>query len=333
MANPTPVFYIFHGDDDLTIDAEVANMSARMGDNGDLNTRRFDGEQTSVSEIMGAALAFPFLSDKRLVIVRDLLAWLGRKGAGETGKKAVELLTNEIPNLPDWTRLVFVEREKLPEANKLIKLARSDPRGYEKNFSTPDDSADWIIQRARTAYNVAIDPHAASALAAVTTYEKHADLRRADSELFKLWAYTEGQPITEAHVALLTPYSAEAGVFAMVDALAERRADRATALLHQLLDQGENIFGIYANIVRTFRLMLLAREALDTGKKPGDLAAEMGMKSTYPLEKAFKQAKSFSLVQLETIYRRLRDYDRDIKTGVIEPLLALDLLIAGLGRS
>jgi DNA polymerase-3 subunit delta len=332
MAKPTPVFYIFHGDNDLAIDGELAAMHSRMGENGDLNTTRFDGEQTSVSNIMGAAMAFPFLADKRLVIVRDLLTWITRKGAGETGKKAVELLINEIPALPDWARLVFVEREKLPDSNKLIKLAQSDPRGYEKAFTTPSDSTDWIIARARTTYNVSIDPQAAAALAAVTSYEKRADLRRADSELFKLVAYTGGAPITEEHVATLTPYAAEAIVYTMIDALAERRADRAIGLLHQLLEQGENVFSVYANIVRTFRLLVVAREALDTGKKIADVAAEMNMKSTYPLEKAFRQAKGFTLVQLETVYRRLRDYDRDMKTGAIDPVLALDLLIASLGR-
>jgi DNA polymerase-3 subunit delta len=324
----TPVFYLFHGDDDLGMEAEVAGMVARMGANGDLNTSRFDGTQTPVSEIMGAALAFPFLSDKRLVIVKDLLSWITRKGAGESGKKAVELLLNELPNLADWARLVLVERDKLPESSKVLKWAHNNPRAYVKLFSAPADSTEWIIKRAHDAYNVGIEPAAAAALAAVTP----GDLRRADNELLKLAAYTDGRTITEDDVAVMTPYVTEANMFAMADALAEGRADRAAALLHRLLEQEEDIFGVYGMIVRQFRLMLLTREALDAGRKPAEALADFGVKSSFQIDKLTKQARAFTLAQLETVYKRLRDYDRDMKTGRIEPLLALDVLIASLGR-
>ena len=328
-----PVYYIFHGEDDFGIDAEVARMVERMGDNGDLNTSRFDGTQTSVSEILGAAMAYPFLADKRLVIVRDLLAHIGRKGAGEAGKKALDLLTHEIPNLPDWTRLVFVEREKLSDSHRIVKLvqteklAKGEQRGYEKVFMPPADSTDWIIRRAKDAYGAQIEPSAAAALAAVTP----GDLRRADNELLKLVAYADGRTITEADVALLTPYVTAAKVFDMVDALAEGRADRAAALLHRLLEQQQDIFGIYGMIVRQFRLMLLAREALDQGRKAAQMAEILGTKSSYVAEKTTRQARMFTLTQLETVYRRLRDYDEGMKTGRIDPLLAVDLLIAGVG--
>ena len=52
----------------------------------------------------------------------------------------------------------------------------------------------------------------------------------------------------------------------------------------------------------------------------------------YVAEKLAKQTRSFTLEQLETIYRALQDYDFKMKTGQIEPILALDLLIAGLTR-
>jgi DNA polymerase-3 subunit delta len=320
-----PVYYIFHGEDDFGIDAEVARMVERMGDNGDLNTSRFDGTQTAVSEILGAAMAYPFLADKRLVIVRDLLAHIGRRGAGEAGKKALDLLTNELPNLPDWTRLVFVEREKLSDSHRIVKLVQTDKRGYEKAFMPPADSTDWIMRRAKDAYGAQIEPSAAAALAAVTP----GDLRRADNELLKLVAYADGRTITEADVALLTPYVTAAKVFDMVDALAEGRADRAAALLHRLLEQQQDIFGIFGMIVRQFRLMLLAREALDQGKKAAQMAEILGTKSSYVAEKTTRQARMFTLAQLETVYRRLRDYDEGMKTGRIDPLLAVDLLIAG----
>lgn len=326
-------FYILHGSDDLRLEEEVARFRAQMGDsaNAELNISEFDGQTASAAEILNAAMSFPFLADKRLVIVRGLIGWITRKGAGETGKQAVERLLNDLPQLPEWSRLVLVEREALPANNRLLKLAQQDAAGFEKAFNAPKDSTSWIIQRARDHYGVEIEPRAAQALASVTTE----DLRRADNELVKLVSYVDGaRPITEDDVAELTPYVAEANIFAMVDALVTGKADMAMTLMHRLLenDPRDEGFGLYAMIVRQFRLLLIAKEHLLLHNSRQGLAEAMGTNSKFVADKAADQSRSFTLEQLEDIYRTLQDYDLRIKTGRIEPQLALDLLVAGLSR-
>jgi DNA polymerase-3 subunit delta len=327
---PSPTFYVFHGDDDLRIEEEVAKLRAKTSTspNADLNTAEFDGTSTSVTDILSAAMAYPFLADKRLVIVRDLLAWIGRKGAGETGKKAVESLLDTLPQLPEWARVIFWEREKLSDAHKIVKLAQTDAHGFEKCYTVPADSSDWIVKRARDAYETIIEPRAAAALASVTG----SDLRGADNELFKLACYVNGErAISEADVALLTPYVAEANVFALVDALAEGRGKTAASLLHRLLEQQEDAFAIYGMIIRQFRLLLLAKEHLESGGSTKDIGGLLNLKP-YPAEKVTKQTRGFTLAQLEHIYRALHDYDVKMKTGGIDIGLALDLLVASLAR-
>ncbi|MBE2272221.1 MAG: DNA polymerase III subunit delta [Anaerolinea sp.] len=326
----SPTFYVFHGDDDLRVEEEVTKLRAKISTapNAELNTAEFDGTQTPISEILGAAMAYPFLSDKRLVVVRDLLAWVTRKGAGETGKKAVEALLDALPALPDWTRLIFWEREKLSDSNKLLKLAQTDPHGFEKVYIVPKDSTEWILKRAREVYNAEIEPAAAVALASVTG----TDLRGADNELLKLIVYVNGEhPIRESDVALLTPYVAEANTFQMVDALAEGRGKAALTYLYRLLEQQEDPFSILGMINRQFRLLLMARDHLDRGGSPKEIGSAL---SVHPFvgEKLAKQSRAFTGAQLEKIYRSLQDYDVKIKTGQIEAGLALDLLFAGLAR-
>lgn len=330
MSKPSPTFYVLHGDDDLRIEEEVEKLRAKISasPNADLNTAEFDGTSTPVGDILGAAMAYPFLADKRLVIVKDLLAWITRKGAGESGKKAVEALLTTLPQLADWSRLIFRERVKLPDSNKIVKLAQTDEHGFEKQFIVPRDSTGWIVKRAQDHYGVSIDGHAAVALASVTG----TDLRRADNELLKLVTYVDGErEITEDDVALLTPYVAEAGMFEMVDALAEGRGKAALALLYRLLDQQEDVFSIFGMIIRQFRLLLMAKEHLENGGYPKEIASALGV-HPFVAEKLAKQTRSFNLPQLERIYRALHDYDVKIKTGQIEAGLALDLLFAGLAR-
>lgn len=324
-------FYILHGDDDFLLEQEVANLRAKMGDaeNSDLNTSEFEGADVSVAEVLSAVSSYPFLSDRRLVIVKGLIGWITRKGAGDTGKKAVEQLVSALPNLPDWARLVFIERQILPDSNKLLKLAKELPNGYEKASKSPSDSTSWITRRVREFYNAEIEARAAAALATVTG----GDLQRADNELVKLVSYVDGaRAINEDDVSLLTPYVAEAKVFDMVDALAEGRANVALALLHRLLMEKDNDpFKVYGMMVRQFRLLLTAKEYLVTGGAPNQMADALKM-NPFVATKSAKQSRAFTLAQLEQIYRALLDNDIKMKTGRIEPGLALDLLVAGLSR-
>ncbi len=331
MAAKSPkTFYILHGDDDFSLEQEVSNLRSKMGDdNGDLNTSEFEGSEASAAEVINAVSSYPFLSDKRLVIVKGMISWITRKGAGETGKKAVELLAAALPTLPEWARLVFVERQALPDSNKLVKLGRELENGFEKAFGAPKDSTGWILRRAKDAYNAEIQPPAAAALASVIGN----DLRRADNELVKLISYVDGaRAITEEDVALLTPYVAEAEIFKMVDALAEGRGGAALAMLHRLLMEKDNDpFKIYGMIVRQFRLLLTAKEFLVGGGYPAQMGEELHM-NPFVAKKMTQQARAFTLPQLEQIYRALLDNDIRMKTGRIEPKLALDLLVAGLAR-
>lgn len=326
MSRPAKTFYILHGDDDFGLEAEVASLRAKMGD--DLNTHEFDGQTASAPEVINAVCSYPFLADKRLVIVKGMLSWISRKGAGETGKQAAERLAEALPALPEWARLVFVERQPLTETNRFVKLAKTLPNGYEKLFAAPKDATGWIIRQARENYGADIEPAAAVALAAVTQN----DLRRADNELVKLASYVDGaRPITEDDVALLTAWVAEARVFDMVDAMAEGRAEVALRLLHLLLDeQDEDPFRLYGMIVRQFRLLLTAKEYLAEGGPPGQMADALKL-HRFVAQKLAVQSRAFSLEQLEQIYRRLLETDLRMKTGRIAPGLALDLLVAGLG--
>jgi len=326
---PAATFIVLHGEDEFTLDEEVARLRAELdgGPNAGLNTTIVEGSETTVQEVLGAVEAYPFLADSRVVIARGLLAHLTRKGAGETGKKGIELLAQSLPSLPAWSRLIFAERGKLPDSNAILKLASDEKgSGAVRRFDPPKESTGWIIKRAEQ-YNGQIERDAARALAAVT----QGDLRLADNELYKLIAYAGNRRVTEADVAQLTPFVAEAVVFDMVDALAGGQGERAARLAHRLLNQNEDLFGLLAMITRQFRLLLLVRDYLDDGGR-SDEASVASVVGAHPFvaKKLLGQVRHFDYRQLVKIYTALYTMDIRIKTGEIQPELAFDMLIAGL---
>ncbi len=328
----TPRFYIFHGDDSISRQGALAKMRAAMGEDAQLNTSEFDGSKTPVPEVLSAARSLPFLADKRLVIARGLISHITRKGAKEEDKRARKRLIEELPNLPEFARLVLVEDALLSEKNAVLKAARKSASGYIGTFEAPKDPTAWIIKRARTEYEAEISPRGAQAIASVV----NKDLLRADSELHKLVCYVDGERgISEQDVALLTPYMPEASIFELVDALASGDGERAIQLVHQTLrdnpkDPG---FGMYGMIVRQFRLLLMTKDHLDAGGSSQNQAIARAIGAhPYAAGKMATQSRAFTLEQLERILKYLQRIDQDMKTGRIGVRLALDLLVSSLAR-
>jgi DNA polymerase-3 subunit delta len=325
MASPTKTIYLFHGQDDVALEEAVSKLRAGMGEYGDMNTSQFDGESGSISEMINAAASYPFLSDRRLVLVRGLASHLTRKGGGDTAKRAIEQLLEEAPTLPEHARLVLMERGALPDNHKLIKGLSEMPNAYVKAFNVPADLAQWIHKRAE-AYAITFDGSAARILADMVG----GDLRRLDGEISKLADYAMPRTeISEEDVAALTPYVPEGNIFKLVDAISGGDGKVALSVFHTLLlDKANTPFSVFGMITRQFRLLILAREFIEQGGH-GSAAQTLGV-NPRASEGFIRQARQFSMDDLEAIHRQLLETDTAMKTGLMEPQLALDLFIAGL---
>ncbi|MEJ2149363.1 MAG: DNA polymerase III subunit delta [Chloroflexota bacterium] len=338
MTSPTPVVYVFHGQDEPQLRERLATFCAAVneGDTADLNTARLAGDTVQLGEIEMAVGTLPFLADHRLTLVENLT---------ESGNARALLdgLPDLFAGMPDWSRLVFVEtglydpggdasqteRKRVSSRRqtlkKLVNLVENDPRGKVEAFEPPQDMARWLAERAAR-HGSEIEREAAALLAE----RIGSNLMLADAELVKLATYAGGErPIQAGDVELLTPYSPEANVFHMVDALSQRDGSRALSLLRRLLDDGDEPLRIFGMIVRQYRLLIQMREYLDEGG-PLNAASQALDMHKYVAQKMAGQARRYSLPTLEKIYRHLLDVDEAVKTGQQEPELALETLVTEL---
>jgi DNA polymerase-3 subunit delta len=319
------MFYLFHGEDEFSRSETLADFKKRMGDPGlvELNTTVLDGRKVTLGELQHACDSVPFMADRRLVIVEGLLTRLEPKGQ----KEYLEELTQYLKHLPETTRLALVENKSIGKNNPVHRLALADERGHVKEFKPPQKRGlnRWIEERVKKKGGQ-ISAAVTETLAAFVGN----DLRLLDQEIEKLVAYVNGaRPISENDVRLLVSYVQEANVFEMVDALGQRDAQRAAKLLHQLLDEGEHPLRLLGMIVRQFRIMIQVKELSERGMSQQKMAARLKL-HPFVVKKAVRQAMNFSMEQLEAIYRRLLETDVAIKTGQMDEVLALDMLVVGL---
>jgi DNA polymerase III subunit delta len=335
------MYYIFHGEDEFSKTEQINQLRAKMGDPqfADLNTTQLDGRKVSLSELTHACDAVPFLADKRLVIVEGMLARLEprrKRGEDEAGGEVEEEanpglakeLAAYLPRLPETTRLIFVETKILAKNNPILKHVAEDKTAHVKEFSAPDAKQlpKWIQDRVKTKGG-AIQADAVNELAAHVGN----DLRLLDGEIEKLLTYRANQPICAEDVRTLVASVGESSIFALVDAISERKTKLALQLLHEQLSHKAEPPQLFGMIVRQFRLLLQIKDFAARGKTVEQAAAQLKM-HPFVAKKTWAQSLNFSLPQLEAIYQKLLDTDIAIKTGRNEPMLALDLLVVELTR-
>jgi len=330
------MFYLFHGEDEYSRSLAIAKMKARLGDptTVDLNVTLLDGKKATLDELMHACDTVPFLAEKRLVIVNDLAARFEpkaarRKGESEQDRAFLQALGEYLSRLPESARLVFLERKKISRGNPIHGLALSGARGYVKEFRPPKGRAvnHWIANRVQEKGG-RIEPGAINLLGAFVGN----DLRLLGQEIDKLLTYTGGErPIREPDVQSLVSYVQEADIFQMVDALGKRDTRQAMELLHRLLEDGQPPLYLLYMITRQFRILLRVKELLGKGTSAADIKGLLRL-HPFVVEKTVKQAPNFSTAQLEAIYHRLLEIDLAVKTGAMEPRLALKVFVTELER-
>lgn len=334
-AKSTPTYYIFHGKNSFERRHDVHLMKARMGKGAEaeLNISEFREQPVAVANILNDATTFPFLNDKRLVIVYDLLSTLGRKGAGKEAKAELDTLVAALPTLPEYARLVFVENDELSASHPVLKLLDTDTHGYEKVFNLPRSMPEWIARRA-VAYEAEIEPRAAALLAEMVNQ----DLFSADSELAKLADFVRADPagahpIRESDVRLMTENNVETKIWDLTDALGTRNGKLAAAIAHKVLDDGSEPLMILGSIYSHFRKLIIVK-AFDAENSSGNLSDALNGAGSFVLGKLRDQARHFTYQELKDIHRLLLETDHGIKTGEFagtapaNGVLAIDLLIA-----
>lgn len=325
------MFYVFDGQDSFSQSEQITSLMASMGDPAthDLNTTVLDGRTTTLNELCHHCDTLPFLSDRRLVLVKGLLERLGQKGSRAESQFLQELV-DYLPTMPDTARLFFLESKPLPKRHPVLKLAQNSQVGHVKTFEVPKGSelASWVRDRVKQA-GAKIESQAVQALCTFVG----SDLYQLSHEIEKLAAYTDGQrAITIQDVELLTPHARQASIFDMVDALGQRNGKTASRIYHTLLDAGEHPLAIMAMITRQFRLLIQVKELAPRFGTHQAIAREL-KQNPYPIRKILAQSKNFEFDQLHRIYHTLLDIDVEIKTGQIEPTLALDTLIADISHA
>jgi DNA polymerase-3 subunit delta len=326
------MLYAFFGSDTLSVRESIQALKEKLNPDGALetNTFTFSASEASPEQVIAACDTVPFLGAHRLVILEGALrpGRSGRKakleaedsGASEPAG-AWGALVEYVPRMPESTVLVLVDGDKVNEG--LVKSLR--PLGDVQRSDTPPQKAigDWVKKRAKTA-EVQLGPGAAAAIAELVGDDTWAIA----TELEKLRDYADGRPITVEDVRLMVAPSRETPPWDLLDPIADGKGASALKALRKMLELRHPLV-IAAIIQGTYRQLASAREMIDAGASGREVGERLGLRG-YPLEKLLDRAARFTPGMVREAYARIVQADADIKLGVFEDELSLELLVTDL---
>jgi len=319
------LLYLLFGADDFSLRGRLEELKRGWGDEESLsiNTTLFEARQLTLPQLTNACDAVPFLGENRLVIVEGLLSRFEPKAGGrypESGEWGA--LGDYAPKLPPTTQLILIDG-KITKNNPLLRRLAPVSKVQEFPLLKGAKLQQWIHSQVAERGG-SISPRAVKLL----TELAGENLWILSNEIEKLSLYAKGRRIEEEDVQQVTAYAREANIFAMVDAVVERKAPTAMQLLHQLLAEGMAPPYLLFMLTRQLRLMVQAKELSAQKLSSIEKQERLGLSPSYPIDRLLRQCASYPMPRLAEVYRKLLETDLAIKTGKRQDELALDLLLA-----
>jgi len=288
----------------------------------DFNLSVYDLEETPIEAALEDAETFPFMGEKRLVILQNPVFLTSEKAKGKVEHnlaKLEEYLSQPAP----YSIVVFsAPYEKLDERKKVTKELKRKASVVEAKKLTEQELVVWVKERARL-NNVEIEKDAIELLLSLAG----TNLFMLTSEIDKLALYAgENRSINKDIVDRLTARSLEQNIFSLVDKVVRRNVEGALRIYYDLLKQNEEPIKILSVISGQFRLIYQVKELSRKGYGQQQIAGTLKI-HPFRVKLAAGQAGSFSDEELMRIIKLLADADYQMKTGGMRKEMLIEMIL------
>ena len=314
-AGDFPPVLLFEGEEEHLKQTALSALRKRLLPEGmeDLNETLLDAPDTD--RLIAAAETLPFLADRRLVVVRDHPALVGRAEADDT-------LAEYLTALPPATVLLFYCTKK-PDGRKKIYTTIKKLGGIVTFSPLRDRELTAFVTEAFRKLGKECDERTADFL--IFTCGTDAGLLL--SEAAKIAAHSGDSPsIDPGSIRELATPSAECTVFQMVDAVVSGQNERAFRLMRNQLLAGTDRMYMLSMLLRQFRLLQHIKIMQYEKRGRDDIRAALGVPS-FAADQYVRQAAMYTNGQAKQAVRICFDTEYAVKSGRLNQEGALEAVM------
>ncbi len=307
--------YLLYGEEGFLIQEALDLITETVVEPGarDFNFNIFYCRDTPAVEIVNVAQTLPFMSEKRLVIAKEIDAF-----------KAADL-EELIPYLKDpspSTCLVMISNQGRYDKKNVISVVEAHGAVVRVYQLLDREIVGWIEGWGRQR-GLSIQRDAAQYLWQTIGN----DLQKIRNELQKVEIYIKGRKsISYDDVKTVVGDFREYTSFDFAAALGQKNCEKALLILSRLLEEGEAPVGLLGSAAWNFRRLLQAKAMEAAGMTPDEITKKL--KVIFHQAGLFKaQMRQYSLEELREAFAVMLSTDRALKSSGLPGRLLLERMI------
>ncbi len=311
-------FYLFYGPEDFWLEITLDTIKRDLIPDTlkEFNLETLYAGEVSPTEILNRARLLPFMSSRRLIIVR---------GVESFTRPELDVFLPYLDNPIDSTCIIWVGG-KAELSHDLYKRCKQLGRAVHFKKLTERQIYGWIQTSAKE-LGLIIDRDASGFLCEMVGR----NLRDLSSELSKLSLRHANSRIDIEDIKELATFSRLFTVFDLVDYVSRKDAPRALEALRRLFDtegrDAKAALGILGMLARQMRLLLRTKAGLKAGGGKRAVAERLKPLPHFVIEKCINQEGVWREGELQEALENLYDADGRIRIGSRGDLVVENLIL------
>ena len=310
--------FVFFGEEKYSRDVAVDMIKSKFVGDGleQFNIAQLGGKNVSTQEIDDFTSAYPMMSDKKILIIRDSEI-LKRADA-----KMADFFENLLADFPSYLT-VIIDQDTIDSRISLTKKLLAKSLCVEFLYKTPAESSKWCINAfKKQGIEISFD------IADYLTASCDPGLYSLKSEIDKLCSKCiDTKIVTREDIDESVKKSVQNRIFEMLDAIILHKNDRVFEMLSDMKILNEAPVKIIALLGSTLIKLYKTAVITENGGGRGQVASQLSL-APFIAEKYISMASHRSIKQIGHMISKCADYDYRIKSGQLADWASAEMLIS-----
>lgn len=315
--------YLVYGSTKPLVDKRISEIiENQIQQKDEFNYSQYELKEVSFSQIAEDAMTFPFLSECKVIHVKDSYIFTGEKV-----KPTIDINIEEVLSFLEQFKgpniVIFeVNQDKLDERKKIVKTIKKKHQVIQIEPLNEEGTKALIKKTLNDGYKD-IKADALNTLIELTGVQYDIITK----ELDKVLLFVGDEPvITKAHIEAVVSRSLEQNVFLLTEFIIKGQKQKAIYLLKDLIQMKEEPIKLLALITGQYRLFYQAKILKEKGFSEAQIAKQLKV-HPYRVKLALRNMNKLSLNHLLTIMDSCAETDYQLKSSYMDKDLILELFI------
>lgn len=321
--------YLFFGQEEYLMNTAIDQLNKKFvgGVFEEINFVRIEGKDAEFDTLMNACETLPFMSEKKLVVLRDVLGLLENLDKGGQDE-----LYKYLDDLGDHLCLVLMDNtDSIRKNSKLYRYFNKNKRAVDFSKLAGRELNQWIEGILRK-HKKSMSFSDISYFIEHSSYRsRNIDLSLYDleNELLKVINHSRDEEIDKASIDAVLIESVDTNIFDLLDAIGNMDSSKAMDAFNDMYMSNEPVQRIFYMITRQIRLLLGFKLYREKGYNQSQIQSKLGI-GNFEFRKISSQSNRWSLKRLEDIMEELLNIDIMMKTTSSNDKLLIEILLVKL---